>query len=390
LWHAFEEETHVAKKRLDALWSDYLERYAPTDSHAEVLTLILEARLKRLDIIAECMLRVFVADTETGRLYEDWLADLMRAEEQNVLDLVQQEVPHYSGCFDHEKFALALQLRQQGYKERGDDRVIQLISQRRTASAAGGDAPSSSRPKAAASSLENAGFWRARRAEFDALLSRQREILKLETRDEWLKAYCDFSAEHGEFGRCRVQGGLDGRLISDFDDIATQAAKGLGCPPGVNPLTFWLYNLAQDLLRSSNPQIRHEFSPGGEWGGYIQGLLESSAGYCSRLAAIAERQANDGRLPSAQQQRDTSLKSEATKDLEKNAVEVAERATKRQEVVNQILQTKRWKRGRLATEAGVGKNSVYEYLDGTRAKITDENRKAIAQALDLKPEQLPD
>jgi hypothetical protein len=40
-----------------------------------------------------------------------------------------------------------------------------------------------------------------------------------------------------------------------------------------------------------NPQIRQEFSPGGESGGYIQGLLESSAGYCSRLAAKAERTA---------------------------------------------------------------------------------------------------
>jgi hypothetical protein len=38
----------------------------------------------------------------------------------------------------------------------------------------------------------------------------------------------------------------------------------------------------------------------------------------------------------------------------------------------------------------VGKNSVYEYLDGTRAKITDENREAIADALGLKPEQLPE
>jgi len=55
-----------------------------------------------------------------------------------------------------------------------------------------------------------------------------------------------------------------------------------------------------------------------------------------------------------------------------------------------ILTNKRWKRGRLATEAGLGKNSVYEYLDGTRAKITDDNRKAIASALGLGANQLPD
>jgi DNA-binding Xre family transcriptional regulator len=69
---------------------------------------------------------------------------------------------------------------------------------------------------------------------------------------------------------------------------------------------------------------------------------------------------------------------------------IEERAARRQAVVNPILHQKRWKRGRLATAAGVGKNSVYEYLDGTRAKITDENRNAIAQALDLKPKDLPD
>jgi hypothetical protein len=62
----------------------------------------------------------------------------------------------------------------------------------------------------------------------------------------------------------------------------------------------------------------------------------------------------------------------------------------RQAVVMPILKSKRWKRGRLATEAGIGKNSVYEYLDGTRLKITKENRQAIAQALDLKVEELPD
>ncbi|MBZ5609857.1 MAG: hypothetical protein LAP38_16470 [Acidobacteriia bacterium] len=69
---------------------------------------------------------------------------------------------------------------------------------------------------------------------------------------------------------------------------------------------------------------------------------------------------------------------------------IAERAARRQAVVNPILQQKRWKPGRLATEAGVGKNSVYQYLDGTRVKITDENRKAIAGVLGLEPDQLPD
>jgi DNA-binding Xre family transcriptional regulator len=69
---------------------------------------------------------------------------------------------------------------------------------------------------------------------------------------------------------------------------------------------------------------------------------------------------------------------------------VAERASKRQAVVMPILRNRRWKRGRLVTESGLGKNSVYRFLDGTRASITAQNRQAIADALGLKPEDLPD
>lgn len=68
---------------------------------------------------------------------------------------------------------------------------------------------------------------------------------------------------------------------------------------------------------------------------------------------------------------------------------VGERAARRQAVVMPILAQKGWSRGLLAAKAGLGKNSVYEYLDGTRARITDDNRIAIADALELKPEQLP-
>jgi hypothetical protein len=54
---------------------------------------------------------------------------------------------------------------------------------------------------------------------------------------------------------------------------------------------------------------------------------------------------------------------------------IAERAARRQAVVLPILERKNWKPGRLATEAGVAKNSVYGYLDGTRAHISDANSK---------------
>ena len=178
-----------------------------------------------LDIIAECMLRVFVTDGRTGQAYEDWLADLMRTEEQNVLDLVHKESPHYRSYFDHEKFKHSLLLRQQSYKAASDLAVIDLIQQH-------------------------------------------------------------------------------------LDPLATN---------------------------SSASSIRSE-----------------------RASPVRSVQ------------------------------EVAERASRRQSVVNPILKQRGWKPGRLVTEAGLGKNSVYEYLDGTRAKITDTNRKAIAEAIGIPPEQLPD
>jgi hypothetical protein len=69
--------------------------------------------------------------------------------------------------------------------------------------------------------------------------------------------------------------------------------------------------------------------------------------------------------------------------------QVRDRAAKRQLVVNPILEQRRWTRGRLVTESGVGKATVYGYLNGTRCWIALANRTAIADALDLKPKQLP-
>ncbi len=63
-------------------------------------------------------------------------------------------------------------------------------------------------------------------------------------------------------------------------------------------------------------------------------------------------------------------------------------ASARQAIVMPILTSKGWSRGKWATQAGVGKNSVYEYLDGKR-QLTPENRRAMAEVLGLEPEDLP-
>lgn len=66
-----------------------------------------------------------------------------------------------------------------------------------------------------------------------------------------------------------------------------------------------------------------------------------------------------------------------------------QRANRRKEIVMPILRSKNWKPGKWATRAGVGKNSVYEYLDGTRKFISDENRTALAETLGLPENELP-
>jgi hypothetical protein len=64
-------------------------------------------------------------------------------------------------------------------------------------------------------------------------------------------------------------------------------------------------------------------------------------------------------------------------------------ATARRTVVMPILTARGWSRGKWGTKAGVGKNCVYEYLDGER-RLSPPNRKAMAEALELKPEDLPE
>ena len=68
---------------------------------------------------------------------------------------------------------------------------------------------------------------------------------------------------------------------------------------------------------------------------------------------------------------------------------VHERAERRSSVVTPLLTFKRWKRGKWAARAGVSKNSVYDYLNGKR-NLSFENRQALAEVLELKPEGLPD
>lgn len=140
-------------------------------------------------------------------------------------------------------------------------------------------------------------FWRDRRTDFDRIGQRQHSILEHSDHDRKLKGYCFFTKESSEIISVSHSGGVDGKVTSDFEDIATEAGQALGCPAGVDPVDFWIYRLALDLLGASKPEIRKEFM--GETGpsGIVLDLLASSSGYCSRLAAASLRnKTTDGKV----------------------------------------------------------------------------------------------
>jgi hypothetical protein len=107
---------------------------------------------------------------------------------------------------------------------------------------------------------------------------------------------------------------------------------------------------------------------------FIQHLIEACVQYCLQL----ERQWLESIRDSAATQADSLYIEESIEEL----------STRRSAVVIPILKSKRWTRGRWATEAGVGKNSVYGYLCGKR-KLGAANRQAMAEVLGLTPEELP-
>lgn len=66
-----------------------------------------------------------------------------------------------------------------------------------------------------------------------------------------------------------------------------------------------------------------------------------------------------------------------------------QRASRRRDFVSPILDRFDWTPGKLATEAAVGKTTVYEYLNGKRKSISRPNRKALADTLQVELKDLP-
>jgi hypothetical protein len=142
-------------------------------------------------------------------------------------------------------------------------------------------------------SLKPSGFWRSRRTDFEELSSRQRAFLGTD-RDhpKWLRGFCS-RLDDNKLAYCDVDGGLDSEFRSKFEEVTTQAAIALGCPPDADPVKFCLFCLCSDLLQNSPDGGRGELLQSVPGGGFFVDLLASSAAYCSRLAAKADRKTHD-------------------------------------------------------------------------------------------------
>jgi hypothetical protein len=185
--------------------------------------------------------------------------------------------------------------------------------------------------------------------------------------------------------------GINGQITSEFRDIATQGAFALACPPDLDPVAFWLFCLAQNLFGSSAREIAGEIIGDPETGGFVQDLLASSLAFCSRLAADSERSMRSHAQPVGGDEVEPQHCSVATRVArgQKDGLNVTEAADRRKAVVKPRLDDRVWSTCRWATEAGVSKNSAYEYLKGKR-RLSKDNRTAMAQVLGLNPEHLPE
>jgi hypothetical protein len=159
------------------------------------------------------------------------------------------------------------------------------------------------------------------------------------------------------------------------DDVSLELHRTLQSIALSAPVSFtWLLDdpwFMSEIIRSVDERVQH-------WKNHlIDGRQPAEA---PRISASSQSDMLDPRPASREHARALPPDEESSE---------RSRAAARQAVVMPILASKRWKRGRWATKAGVGKNSVYEYLDGRRT-LTDENRKAMADVLGLEPTDLPE
>jgi hypothetical protein len=112
-----------------------------------------------------------------------------------------------------------------------------------------------------------------------------------------LRAFPTYTNSSDPLGAWTVSDGATLELRSRFEDLASRAGRAIGCPPGIDPIRFFLHHLYQDLLRVEgphcefraprSPEVRTELhGSSDENAGLILRLLTSSVSYLTRLATV--------------------------------------------------------------------------------------------------------
>ena len=137
----FEECAAQTKEKLDSVWTEFQQQHDPAAATAaEILKLKIAARLRRLDIIVNQMLKVCPPTDEAMSLdYENWLEGLMAKERTAVLDLVNKGASSEVDAsifldFDEDEFTRCLVLKHLEYKKAHHSERTRVIRERRLAS----------------------------------------------------------------------------------------------------------------------------------------------------------------------------------------------------------------------------------------------------------------
>ena len=201
---------------------------------------------------------------------------------------------------------------------------------------------------------------------------------------------------------------------AEFDLLAAAAIDAVGLPPLLHPTAkefdvkwrrkrtipqgldavhestrAWLDLLRTEWVRRKGEEFECDT---------LRDVWGASASQCKALA-------RDCKIASYQELKDPAINEQVRKLRISDAVPISvnvnslvppekdadqERLSKiRCDFVEPLLKAKRWTKSKWATKAGVGKNSVYEYLYGKR-KLSTENRKAMRDALGITADQLPE
>jgi antitoxin component HigA of HigAB toxin-antitoxin module len=227
--------------------------------------------------------------------------------------------------------------------------------------------------------------WKRLHSEFKALMEEEDRIVRERGLKDWFHGAVT-NGESGEFGCWSFASSATESLQARFELLATEAGIALGSPPTTSSQFYWLHRLFADLRANKSQHLRIY----DDAGVFIDRLFEASSIFCARLdRQWLENVVMSGGDPRSESVANVRTEVDAGELSDTDEESVRERSEKRRSVVMPILASKGWTRSKLATKAGISKNSVYEYLNGNR-NLTLPNRQALAEELGLKPEDLPD